>query len=66
MTDGYFTREKAGGPRKAKRLHFGHWNMRTLLESDGTLATALARKDGRGMVMDRKASFVVEGLRNLA
>ena len=52
--------QKAGGPRKAKRLHFGCWNMRTLVESEGTIATAAARKGDRGVVVDRKASFMVQ------
>ena len=56
--------QKAGGPRKAERLHFGCWNMRTLVESDGTIATAVARKGGRGVAVDRKASFMVQEFRN--
>ena len=52
--------QKAGGPRKAKRLRFGCWNMRTLVESDGTIATAVARKGSRGVAVDRKASFMVQ------
>ena len=32
--------QKAVGPKKAKRVGFGCWNMRTLVESDGTIATA--------------------------
>ena len=55
---------KAGGPRKAKRLRFGCWNKRTLVESDGTIATAVARKCGRGVAVDRKASFMAQEFRN--
>ena len=51
------------GPRKAKRVHFGCWNMRTLVESDSTIATAVARKGDRGVVVDRKASFMVQEFR---
>ena len=55
--------QKAGGQRKAKRLHFGCWNMRTLVESDGMIATAVARKGGSGVAVDRKASFMVQEFR---
>ena len=33
------------------------------MESDGTIATAVARKGGRGVVVDRKASFMVQEFR---
>ena len=50
--------QKAGS--QAKRLHFGCWNMRMLVESDDTIATAVARKGGRGVaerVIDRSIYF---------
>ena len=52
--------QKAGSPRKTKRQCFGCWNMRTLVESDGTIATAVARKGGRGMAAKEKALFTVQ------
>ena len=55
--------KKASGPRKAKRVQFGCWNMRTLVESDGTIATAVARKGSRDVAMNRKASFMVQEFR---
>ena len=45
--------------KNAMRLRFGSWNMRTLVESDGTIVTAVVRKGGRGVAVDRKASFMV-------
>ena len=38
--------------------------MKTLVESDGMIATAVARKGGRGVAVDRKASFMVQELKN--
>ena len=55
----------ADGPRKAKRLHFGCWNMRTLMETDGTIATSVAREGGRGVAVDRKPHVWSRSLGNL-
>ena len=40
-------------------------NMRMLMKSEGTIAISLARKGGRGVAADRKASFMVQELRKL-
>ncbi len=56
-------RHKTRGRGKAERLRVGCWNMRTLVESDGTIATAVARKSSRSVAVDRKASFLVQELR---
>ena len=33
------------------------------MKSEGTIATSVARKGGRGMAVDRKASFMVQEFR---
>ncbi len=43
-----------GGSRRARRLNIGCWNMRTLVESEDSIATAISRKGGRGVTVDRK------------
>ena len=47
------------GCRKAPKLSLGCWNMRTLVESDGSIETAVARKSSRGVAVDKKASLMV-------
>jgi hypothetical protein len=37
--------------------------MRTLVESDGSIATAVSRKGGRGVAVDRKAALMVQELK---
>ena len=54
---------RGGGPRRPRRLNVGCWNMRTLVESDGSIATGVARRGGRGVAIDRKASLMVQELR---
>ena len=50
-------RREAGGPRKAKRLRFGCWNMRTLVKSEGTITTSVARKGGSGFMVQEFRKF---------
>ena len=45
------------------RLRFGCWNMRTSVEADGPVATAVTRASARGVTVDRKAFFTVEEFR---
>ena len=52
-----------GGSRRALRLNIGCWNMRTLVESEGSIATAISRKGGRGVTVDRKVSLMVQELK---
>ena len=44
-------------------LNVGCWNMRTLVESEGSIATSLARPGSRSVSVDRKAMFMVQELR---
>ena len=37
--------------------------MRTLVESDGSIATGVSRQGGRGVTVDRKALLMVQELR---
>ena len=56
--------QDAGGGRwRPQRLNVGCWNMRTLVESDGSIATGVSRQGGRGVAVDRKASLLVQELR---
>ena len=48
-----------GGCQRPQRNSFGCWNMRTLVESDGTIATGVSRQGGRGVAVDRKAMLMV-------
>ena len=54
-----------GGRCKAQKLNFGCWNMRTLVESDGSIETAVTRKSGRGVAVDRKVSLMVMELKTM-
>ena len=38
-------------------------NMRTLIEAEGSIATAVARKSGRGVTVNKKSAFMMEVLR---
>ena len=51
------------GSLKAQKLNSGCWNMRTLVESDGSIETAVTRKSHRGAAVDRKASLMVMKLK---
>ena len=51
------------GRHKAQRISFGCWNMRTLVEADGSIETAVTRKSNRGVAVDRKASLMVMELK---
>ena len=54
---------RGGDPRRPRRLNVGCWNVRTLVESDSSIATGVARRVGRGVAIDRKASLMVQELR---
>ena len=51
------------GSRRAQRLNIGCWNMCTLVDSEGSIATAISRKGGRGVTVDRKVSLMVQELK---
>ena len=55
--------DAGGGRQRPQRLNVGCWNMRTLVESDGSIATGVSRQGGRGVAVDRKASLLVQELR---
>ena len=42
--------------QEGQRICFGCWNMITLLEADGPVETAVARKSCRGVTVDRKVA----------
>ena len=52
-----------GGRCKVQKLNFGCWNMRTLVELDGSIETAVTRKSSRGVAVDMKASLMVMELK---
>ena len=39
----------------SKKLNVGCWNMRSLVESDGSIATSVSRQGGRGVAVDKKS-----------
>ena len=45
------------------RLNVGCWNMRTLVEAEGNIATSLARPGSRGVTVDRKVTLMVQELK---
>ena len=45
------------------RLNIGCWNMRTLVEAEGSIAASLSRPRSRGVVVDRKATLMVQELK---
>ena len=49
--------------KRQDRLNIGCWNLRTLVETEGRLATSLARPGSRGVPVDRKATMMVHELR---
>ena len=49
--------------QRRSRLNVGCWNMRTLVEAEGNIATSLARPGSRGMTVDRKATLMVQELK---
>ncbi len=54
------------GSRKSRRISFGCWNMRTLVEEKGPIATALAKRTSRSVTIDKKASFMVDVFRKFS
>ena len=57
-------RQARGGSRRTKSLCFGCWNMRTLVEQEGPVITAVTRKSGRVVAVDKKTVFMVQEFRN--
>ena len=59
----YFLHEKlskmAYQHQRRSRLNVGCWNMRTLVEAEGNIATSLARPGSRGVTVDCKATLMV-------
>ena len=49
--------------RRRHRLNIGCWNMRTLVEAEGSIATSVARPGARGVPVDKKASFMIREFR---
>ena len=45
------------------KLNIGCWNMRTLVEAEVDVATAVARTGARGVAVDRKATLMVHELK---
>ena len=45
-------------------LNIGCWNMRTLVETEGSIAASLSRPGSRGVVVDRKATLMVQEVIN--
>ena len=45
------------------KLSVGSWNMRTLMKSEGPIETSFARPGGRGVTVDRKASLMINKLK---
>ncbi len=44
----------------SKKLNVGCWNMRSLVESDGSIATGVSRQGGRGVAVDKKSRLMVQ------
>ena len=49
--------------QRRSRLNIGCWNMRTLVEAEGNIATSLARPGSRGVTVGRKATLMVQELK---
>ena len=49
--------------QRPQRLNVGCWIIRTLVESDGSIATGMSRQGGRGVAVDRKAMLLVQEIR---
>ena len=45
------------------RLNIVCWNMRTLVEAEGSITTSLSRPGSRGVAVDRKAILMVQELK---
>lgn len=52
-----------GRHQRPQRFSISCWNMRTLIESDGSIATGMSRQGSRGVAVDRKAMLLVQELR---
>ena len=57
-----FHSHDGGGCQRPRRISFGCWNMRTSVESDGSISTGVSWQGGRGVVVDRKAMLMVREL----
>ena len=51
------------GLRSLRKVSIGCWNMRTLVEADGSIATGVSRRGGRGVTVDKKSVFMVQQLK---
>ena len=49
--------------RSYSEVSVGCWNMRSLVESEGPKETSVSRPGGRGVAVERKASFMVREMR---
>ena len=47
---------------KNQRLDIGCWNMCTLVEAEGSIATSVSRPSSRGVTVDRNATLMVQEL----
>ena len=59
MTEQSINRDSCYCSRRRHRLNIGCWNMRTLVEAEGSIATSVARPGNRGVPVDRKASLMI-------
>ena len=57
------SQNRHGHSRHGQRLHIGCWNMRTLVEAEGSIATSVVRPSSRGVTVDRKATLMVQELK---
>ena len=57
------SRNRHGHSRHGQRLHIGCWNMRTLVEEEGSIAMSVVRPSSRGVTVDHKATLMVQELK---
>ena len=51
--------------RTKRQLNIGCWNMRTLVEAEGPIETSVSRPGGKGVAVDRKATLMIQELKNI-
>ena len=49
--------------RRRSKISIGCWNMRTLVEAEGSIETSVVRSSTRGVAVDRKATLMVQELK---
>ena len=49
--------------RHRRRLNIGCWNMRTLVQSEGSIETRVVRPSSTGVTVDRKTTLMVQELK---